>query len=147
MAGYNRIILMGGLTRDPEMRVTPRGTQVTSFRLATTRKYRQNEELKEETLFIDINVFGKQAQNCHQYLKKGSQVLVEGRLTMNEWEAEGGVKKITYRVNADAVQFLSPKGSEGQGQQHQQRPSSGGSEFASDAQATDDEPYGDDVPF
>lgn len=143
MAGYNRIILLGGLVRDPEMRVTPKGTQVTSFRLAASRKYRQNEELKEETLFIDINVFGRQAQNCHQYLKKGSQVLVEGRLTMNEWEAEGGIKKVTYRVTADSVQFLTGKSGEAASPQ---RPT-GTPGHTSEEPATDDEPYGDEVPF
>jgi single-strand DNA-binding protein len=142
MAGFNRIILLGGLTRDPEMRVTPKGTQVTSFRLAASRKYRLNEELKEETLFIDVNVFGRQAQNCHQYLKRGSQVLVEGRLTMSEWEAEGGVKKVTYRVTAESVQFLTGKSGDAQPPR-----SPAPADFAADTPPTDDEPYGDEVPF
>lgn len=139
MTGFNRVILLGNLTRDPEMRVTPSGTQVTNFRLAASRRYRQGEENKEETLFIDVVVFGRQAQNCHQYLRKGRQALVEGRLTMSQWEGDDGVKRNRYQVVANTVQFLSPRGADSSAEDYQEPTQS--------EPQVDEEPYGDDVPF
>jgi len=90
---FNKIILIGNLTRDPEMRYTPQGTSVCNFGIAVNRKYKQAEEMKEEVTFINVVVFGKQADTCGQYLNKGSSVLVEGRLQERRWETDEGQKR------------------------------------------------------
>jgi single-strand DNA-binding protein len=112
---YNRIILIGNLTKDPELRYTPQGTPVSTFRIAVNTRYKQSEESREDTLFIDIVTFGKQAETCSQYLNKGKSVLVEGRLQERRWESEGQ-QKSKFEVVAQTVRFLSRKGGgEGQG--------------------------------
>jgi len=112
---YNRIILIGNLTKDPELRYTPQGTPVASFRIAVNTRYKQSDESREDTLFIDIVTFGKQAETCSQYLNKGKSVLVEGRLQERRWESEGQ-QKSKFEVIAQTVRFLSRKGAgEGQG--------------------------------
>lgn len=106
---FNKVILIGNLTRDPELRYTPQGTSVCNFGIAINRKYKQAEETKEEVTFINIVVFGKQADNCGQYLNKGNSVLVEGRLQERRWETEEGQKRSKYEVVAQTVRFLSKK--------------------------------------
>jgi single-strand DNA-binding protein len=106
---FNKIILMGNLTRDPEVRYTPQGTSVCNFGIAVNRKYRQGDELKEEVTFINIVVFGKQADTCAQYLNKGSAVLVEGRLQERRWETEDGQQRSKHEVVAQQVRFLSKR--------------------------------------
>jgi single-strand DNA-binding protein len=105
---FNRVIFIGNLTKDPELRYTPNGAAVSTFRIAVNTRYKQGEENKEETLFIDTVVFGKQAENCSQYLSKGSQVLVEGRLQERRWESDGQ-QKSKFEVIAQNVRFLSRK--------------------------------------
>lgn len=107
---YNKIILIGNLTKDPELRYTPKGTPVASFGIAVNRRYKQSDEMKEETLFIDIVVFGKQAESVSQYLSKGNPVLVDGRLQERRWESDGQ-KRSKFEVVAQTVRFL-PKRSE-----------------------------------
>lgn len=112
---YNRIILIGNLTKDPELRYTPQGTPVCSIRLACTTKYKSADSMKEETLFIDVVVWGKQGESCSQYLSKGSSALVEGRLQERRWESDGQ-QRSKFEVVAQTVRFLSRKGTgEGQG--------------------------------
>lgn len=106
---FNKIILIGNLTRDPEMRYTPQGTSVCNFGIAVNRKYKQAEEVKEEVTFINVVVFGKQADTCGQYLNKGSSVLVEGRLQERRWETEEGQKRSKHEVVAQNVRFLSKR--------------------------------------
>jgi single-strand DNA-binding protein len=106
---FNKVILMGNLTRDPEMRYTPQGTTVCNFGMAVNRRYKQAEEMKEEVTFINIVVFGKMADTCGQYLNKGSAVLVEGRLQERRWETEDGQKRSKHEVVAQNVRFLSRK--------------------------------------
>jgi len=106
MISYNKVILIGNLTKDPEIRYTPSGTPVASFRLAVNRRYKQGEEFKEEVCYIDIVVFGKQAESCGQYLNKGSGVIVEGRLQERRWEGEDGQKRSKHEVVAQTVRFL-----------------------------------------
>ncbi|MBN2720537.1 MAG: single-stranded DNA-binding protein [Proteobacteria bacterium] len=106
MANYNKVILMGNLTRDPELRYTPNGTAVATLGLAINRRYKANDEWKEETDFFDIVVFGKQAENCGEYLKKGRPVLVDGRLSQRRWETDDGQKRSKVEVVAFSVQFL-----------------------------------------
>jgi len=114
MISYNKVILIGNLTKDPEIRYTPSGTAVASFRLAVNHRYKQGEEFKEEVCYIDIVVFGKQAESCGQFLNKGNGVIVEGRLQEKRWEGEDGQKRSKHEVVAQTVRFL-PKRSEGQG--------------------------------
>jgi single-strand DNA-binding protein len=106
---YNKIILIGNLTKDPELRYTPQGTPVASFRLAVNYKYKQSDEMKQEAMFIDIVVFGKQAESCSKYLNKGSSALVEGRLQERKWESNGQMRS-KFEVIAQSVRFLSRKG-------------------------------------
>ncbi|RJQ41411.1 MAG: single-stranded DNA-binding protein [Nitrospiraceae bacterium] len=105
---FNKIILIGNLTKDPELRYTPQGTAVASFRIAVNSKIKQQGELKDETLFIGVVVFGKQAESAGQYLSKGRSVLVEGRLQERKWESEGQ-QKSRMEVVASSVRFLSKK--------------------------------------
>ncbi len=115
MANINKVILMGNLTRDPEVRYTPNGKAVASFALAINRKYKQGEEWKEEVSYIDIVVFGKPAEACGQYLNKGDSALIDGRLQQRRWDdKETGQKRSKVEVVADSVQF-GPKRSAGQG--------------------------------
>lgn len=137
MASLNRIFLMGNLTRDPELRYTPSGAAVASFGLAVNRKYKQGEEWKEEVCFVDINVWGKQAEACAEYLNKGRGVLVEGRLSYRTWETQEGQRRSKHEVVADRVHFL-PKGGE-QG---------AGSKGSEDASLAPEKGHAeDDVPF
>ncbi len=111
MVTFNRVILAGNLVRDPEIRYLPSGTPVTSFAVAVNSRYKQNNEIREEVSYFDIVVFGKQGENCAEYLSKGRPVLVEGRLRQRRWESDG-VKKSKIEVVADGVQFLgAPRGS------------------------------------
>ncbi len=106
---FNKIILIGNLTKDPELRYTPQGTPVTTFRIAVNTKYsKQSDDAKQETLFIDSVVFGKQAEPCSKYLNKGSSVLVEGRLQERRWESNGQ-QKSKFEVVAQSVKFLGKK--------------------------------------
>ncbi len=106
---FNKVILIGNLTRDPELRYTPQGTSVCSFGIAVNRRYKQGEETKEEVTFINVVVFGKQADTCGQYLNKGSSVLIEGRLQERRWETEDGQKRSRHEVVAQNVRFMSRK--------------------------------------
>jgi len=106
---FNKIILIGNLTRDPEVRYTPQGTSVCNFGIAVNRRYKQGDTLKEEVTFINVVVFGKQADTCGQYLNKGTTVLVDGRLQERRWETEDGQKRSKYEVVAQSVRFLSKK--------------------------------------
>ncbi len=105
---FNRIILVGNLTKDPELRYTPQGTPVANMRIAVNSRIKQGSEFKDETLFIDTVVFGKQAENTTQYLGKGRAVLVEGRLKERRWEYEGQ-QKSKFEVIASTVRFLPRK--------------------------------------
>lgn len=112
MAGFNKVILMGNLTRNPELRYTPSGTPVANFGLAVSRRFKQGEDLKEEVCFIDIVVFGRQAEHCGQYLSKGNGVIIEGRLQHRRWETEDGQKRSKHEVVAQNVTFM-PKRQDG----------------------------------
>ncbi|HEV3163336.1 MAG TPA: single-stranded DNA-binding protein [Isosphaeraceae bacterium] len=127
MADLNKVFLIGRLTQDPELRYTPNGAAVTDLRVATTRSFTTKDgDKKEDTLFIDVTVWNRQAENCCQYLKKGRQVHVEGYLRSESWETPTGEKRTKVKVEADRVQFLDRRDDAGGG---------GGS----DAVATEDE--------
>ena len=116
MAGFNKVILIGNLTRNPELRYTPGGTPVASMGLAVSRRYKQGDDLKEEVCFVDIVVFGKQAEHCGQYLSKGNGIIVDGRLQQRRWETEDGQKRSKHEVVAQTVTFLPKRGDGGGGQ-------------------------------
>jgi single-strand DNA-binding protein len=113
MASYNKVLLMGNLTRDPEVRYTPKGTAVTTLGLAVNEHYTTAAgEQKEETIFVDIDVWGRQAETAGQYLAKGRPVFVEGRLRLDSWDdKETGQKRSKLKVVALRIQFLgAPRG-------------------------------------
>ena len=112
MASYNKVLLMGNLTRDPEVRYTPKGTAVAALGLAVNRVYTTEAgEQKEEVTFVDIEVWGRQAETAGEYLSKGRPVFIEGRLRLDSWEdKESGQKRNKLKVVAERVQFLgAPK--------------------------------------
>jgi single-strand DNA-binding protein len=113
MVSFNKVILIGNLTRDPELRYTPSGTPVVNFSLAVNRRYRQGDEPKEEVCYIDIVAFGRQAEHCGQYLSKGDGAIIDGRLQQRRWEAEDGQKRSKHEVVAQTVNFLPKKASSG----------------------------------
>jgi single-strand DNA-binding protein len=151
MISYNKVILIGNLTKDPEIRYTPNGTAVASFRLAVNRRYKQGEEFKEEVCYIDIVVFGKQAESCGQYLNKGSGVIVEGRLQERRWDTEDGQKRSKHEVVAQTVRFLPKRQESALGGQamtdksaaasSSQGPALGGSVGVSEEEVVDDVPF------
>lgn len=105
MASLNKVMLIGNLGGDPEMRYTQNQTPVVNFNLATTEKYND----KQETTWHRIVVWGKQAENCSKYLTKGKSVFIEGRITVRNWEDKEGVKRTSTDITAHTVVFLSPK--------------------------------------
>ena len=104
---FNKVIIAGYLTRKPELRYTPNGTPVCTFGLAASRKYKQGDEMKQATTFIDVTVFGKKGETCEKYLDKGRPVIVEGTLEYNQWETEGGEKHSRHTITANSVTFLA----------------------------------------
>lgn len=111
MASFNKVMLMGNLTRDPELRYTSGGQAVCNFSLAINRYFNDKQgERKEETTFMRVTVWGKQGENCAQYLTKGRSAFVEGRLQSRSWETEDGQKRSAVDVVADSVQFIGGRG-------------------------------------
>jgi single-strand DNA-binding protein len=114
---YQTIIIVGNVGRDPEMRYTPSGQAVTSFSVATNRQYTNNNgEVVKETTWFRVSAWGKQAETCNQYIKKGSKVLVEGRLTADQatggprvWTGQDGSPRASFEVSAGTVRFLSSR--------------------------------------
>ena len=110
MANYNKVILMGNLTRDPELRYIPSGTAVVNLRLAVNRRFRdRNGEQKDEVCFVTAVVWDKQAELCNQYLQKGRPVFVEGRLQSRSFEDASGNKRNILEVRAERIQFLGTR--------------------------------------
>jgi single-strand DNA-binding protein len=142
MANVNKVMLLGNLTRDPELRYTPQGSAVCEFALAMNYSYtnKQSGQKVEEVSFIDIVAWGRTGEICAEYLKKGRQVFVEGRLKQDRWESPEGKKMSKIRVIAENVQFIGG------------RPGGPGAPAAPDAGAAPAEPAADappdqDVPF
>jgi len=114
MASFNKVILMGNLTRDPELRVTPKGTAVCQLGLAVNSSYKDKEgNTKEETTFVDIDVFGRQAEVIAKYMSKGRPILVEGRLKLDSWESKEGEKRNKLKVVLENFQFVGARGDSG----------------------------------
>jgi single-strand DNA-binding protein len=144
MASFSKVILMGNLTRDPELRAIPSGTQVCSFDLAMNRVYTtQAGERKEEVCYMTIVVWGKQGENCAQYLKKGRQALVEGHLQQRSWTTPEGQKRSKLEVVAERVQFLG----DGRGTRTTSAPDADADSPAYVPEADSPAPLDDEVPF
>jgi single-strand DNA-binding protein len=113
MASYNRIVLVGNLTRDPEYKQLSSGQAVCRLGLATNRQFknRQNGSNVQEVCFIDVDVWGAQAETCRQYLQKGSSILVEGRLKLDSWQDQAGAARSKHTVVADRVLFMNSRAS------------------------------------
>ncbi len=109
MASLNKVMLIGNLTRDPELRYIPNGTPVADFRMAINRYTDREGEKRTETCFVDVVAWRKQAEICEQFLTKGALVFVEGRLRLDTWETPQGEKRSRHRVVADRVQFLDTR--------------------------------------
>ncbi len=115
MANFNKVILAGNLTRDPQLSYTPSNTPVVEFGMAINRRWRTPDgNMKEETCFVDLRAYGRQAETINQYLSKGRSVLIEGRLQYQQWTAQDGTKKSRHMVIVDSFQFLGgPRQGEG----------------------------------
>ena len=151
MASFNKVILVGNLTRDPELRYTPKGTAIAKIGLAVNRVWTsESGEKKEEVTFVDVDTFGRTAENVGQYMRKGRPILIEGRLRLDQWDdKQSGQKRSRLSVVAETVQFLgSPGGGggEGGGAAAKPRPASGTAPASEPAEG-DVPPEGDDVPF
>jgi len=107
---FNKIILVGNLTRDIELRYSQGGMGIAKTAIATSRKFTSNGEKKEEVCFVDITFFGRSAEVANQYLRKGSKILVEGRLNFEQWVDQNGQKRSKHSVTAETMQMLDSKG-------------------------------------
>lgn len=122
MASYNRVVLVGNLTRDVELRYTPSGTAVTDIALAVNERIKRNEQWVDEVHFFDITLWGRTAEVAGEYLSKGSSVLIEGRLKLDRWEQDGQ-KRSKIKIVGEKMQMLSGKGTgAGGGAPHQSAP-------------------------
>ena len=150
MASFNKVILVGNLTRDPELRYTPKGTAIAKFGLAVNRVWTNEAgEKKEEVTFVDIDVFGRTAENVAQYMRKGSPLLVEGRLRLDQWDdKQTGQKRSKLGVVGEIIQFLgSPRAGEG-GAPAAPRAATAAAPAAPEPPEAEAPPHeGDDVPF
>ena len=148
MASFNKVIIAGNLTRDPEMRYTPKGTAVAGFGLAINRKWKtETGEMKEEVTFVDVDAFGRQAEVIAQYMKKGRPLLVEGRLRLNEWEDKNTHQKVTkLRVVLESFSFIDSNRGESAVAGEAQRTRTGAAPAAPAAPASSSEPAVPDAP-
>ena len=156
MASFNKVVLVGNLTRDPELRYTPKGTAIAKIGLAVNRVWTNEAgEKKEEVTFVDVDVFGRTAENVGQYMRKGRPILIEGRLKLDQWDdKQTGQKKSKLGVVAETVQFLgSASGGEGGGgggaapaAPRAPRPAASTAPAAEPVEG-DGPPESDDVPF
>jgi single-strand DNA-binding protein len=148
MVSLNKVFLAGNLTRAPELRYTPGGTAVAQFGVAVNRKFKNRDgQLQEEATFVDLEVWGRQAETASEYLGKGSPVLIEGRLKLDSWESkQTGEKRSKLRVVGERVQFLGGR-RDRSGSQGQDRPSKRSPAPQGDAPIDESLPPDDDVPF
>ncbi len=144
MASINKVILIGNLGSDPEVRFTPSGSAVANFNIATNESWKdKNGQDQERTEWHKIVVWGKQAENCGEYLSKGRPVYIEGRLQTREWNDKDGNKRYTTEIIANTVQFLGGRPGEGGGKTYTEAKASAPSAPKSEAPAAMD----DDIPF
>jgi single-strand DNA-binding protein len=143
MANINRVVLVGNLTRDPELKQTPSGTPVCSLRIAVNSRRRdESGQWTDKPNYFSVSVFGNQAESCSQYLSKGRPVAIDGRLDWREWQAQDGSKREAVEIVAESVQFLGSRGDTG-GDAPQFVPAGAAGENADFAASAAD----DDIPF
>ncbi len=150
MASFNKVILVGNLTRDPELRYTPKGTAIAKIGLAVNRVWTNEAgEKKEEVTFVDVDIFGRTAENVGQYMRKGRPILIEGRLKLDQWDdKQTGQKRSRLGVVAETVQFLGSQTGGGEsGAPAAPRPARPAVSSAPEAIDGDVPPESDDVPF
>jgi len=153
MASFNKVILVGNLTRDPELRYTPKGTAIAKIGVAVNRVWTNEAgEKKEEVTFVDVDVFGRTAENVGQYMRKGRPILIEGRLRLDQWDdKQTGQKKSKLGVVAETVQFLGSASGGGEGgaaPAPARRPApTAAAAPAGEPLEGDGPPESDDVPF
>jgi len=151
MANFNKVLLMGNLTRDPQLSYTPNQTPVVDFGLAVNRRWTgQDGSQREETCFVECQAFGRQAENINKYLSKGRGVFVEGRLTFNSWTAQDGTKRSRHRVTVQNSQFLpgGPGAGAGQAERSETRADSQTEDAGTPAdRGPEQQRDPDDIPF
>ncbi len=151
MANYNKVILIGNLTRDPELRYTPKGTAVAKIGVAVNRTWRtESGETKEEVTFVDVDAFGRQAETLGQYMKKGRPIMVEGRLRLDSWEdKQSGQKRSKLGVVMESFQFLDygGRGSDESAPAAPAAPRAKPAPAAAPTETPEEPPAEDDVPF
>ena len=151
MASFNKVLLMGNLTRDPQLSYTPNQTAVVDFGLATNRRWTgQDGNQREETCFVDCQAWGRQAENINKYLSKGRPVFIEGRLTFDSWTAQDGSKRSRLRVTVEGFQFLPGSGGGGgsfDGDRHSGGAARGPQSVAGEESQMPSQGAGDDIPF
>lgn len=144
---YNRIIILGNLTRDIEMRYTQGGSAIGNTGIATTKKFKSaTGEQREDTLFVDLTFFGRTAEIANQYLRKGSKVLVEGRLKFDQWTAQDGSKRSKHSVVVESLQMLDTKGSNNTAEDSAPHAQQGGQPQPSGGYATPPQNYQNTQP-
>jgi single-strand DNA-binding protein len=147
MLELNKVLLIGNLTRDPEVRYLPSGSAVAEFDIAANRRFKSREgELKEETLFMRIHAFGPTAEFCGEYLKKGRRVFVEGRLRSDSWEAKDGTKRTRIGIVAFRIQFADPKPT-GAAPEEAPEPPSDNQQASDESGGEPNKSTDDDLPF
>jgi single-strand DNA-binding protein len=147
MASFNKVILMGNLTRDPELRYTPKGTAIAKLGLAVNRSWRNADgQQQDETTFVDVDAFGKQAETLGQYMQKGRPILIEGRLKLDQWEDKNtGQNRSKLGVILEKFSFVGGGGGQAGGSTN--APQSSAPPPTSDVPPFEDGPSDDDVPF
>ena len=150
-ASLNKVLLMGNLTRDPEVKYTPKGNAVGDLAIAINDSYKaQDGSIKETVTYVDIEVWGRQAETCKQYLTKGRPIFVEGQLRLDQWESPQGEKKSRLKVRADRIQFLGSPGGGGGGSRPASSSTSTGESARAPRPASEEAPpppEDDDIPF
>jgi single-strand DNA-binding protein len=152
MASFNKVILLGNLTRDPEVRYTPKGTAVTELGMAVNRVYTaDNGEKREETTFVDVTLWGRTAEIAGEYLKKGRPVLIEGRLQLDSWDdKQSGQKRTKLKVVGEGLQLIGSRpggGGGGGGDEEGSGAPRSSSKSAPPPKAAPSEPDDDAIPF
>lgn len=155
MSGFNKVIMMGNLTRDPEFKQLPSGQSICRLGLASNRQFksRQSDSMVQEVCFVDIDVWGNQAESCNKYLEKGRSILIEGRLKLDTWQDNEGQKRSKHSIVAERVTFLKSGSVADDGMQAAQSSDFGQASASAapkakkSAKPAASESFDDDLPF
>ena len=153
MASYNRVVLIGNLTQDPELRYIPSGTAVSDVRMAVNDRVKRNDQWVDEATFVDVTLWARTAEVANEYLSKGSQILIEGRLKLDSWETNEGQKRSKLKVVGERMQLLGGRGGASRGGPRGNQPAGQAAIEPSRPAPSDDDSGppqqgdGDDIPF